>query len=202
MCSALKASLNSGAVWEHQSSFPVALYPKCGTVQAHSITWSARWLFSPPFPGVATMHLTDSGPTRWHRCITGADIPSRCFLSSIFKLTNSGHRGALGSTASLFSMRLCPKSHLWLKLLSVFYPLQTWSIQTVAFLPLDSFCFPKKQNTPENYYFISSVTQIRRGIFFFYSFPHSCFLPLSSCLLLLTQVYFLMKRGRSYWKAA
>lgn len=167
MSSVLKASLNSGAVWEHQSSFPVALYPKCGTVQAHNITWSARWLFSPPFPDVATMQLADSGPARWHRCITGAHIPSRCFLSSIFKFTNSSHRGALGSTTSLFSMRPCPKSHLWLKLLSVFYPLQTWSIQTVAFLSLDSFfCFSKKQSTPENYYFISSVTQVRREIYF------------------------------------
>jgi len=56
------------------------------------------------------------------------------------------------------------------------HPLQSLSIQTTAFMSLDSlFCFPNKQSPPENDYFISSVTQIRRD-FFFFPFSSS-FLP-------------------------
>lgn len=168
---------------------------------------------SPTFLFLCTQTVTQSSSqhhlirtvtvTRQPCCITGTDIPSCCFLLSGFALRNSSQRWAQGSMASLFSRRLCPRSHFWLKLLSVFHPFQNLSIQTLSFMSLDSlFCFPKKKNSPENDCFISSVTQIRREIFFFNTFPLSCFLPLSSCLLLLTQAYFLIKRGRSYWKAA
>lgn len=184
MPSTLK-TFHFGDIWEHQSSFSVPLY--------------TNW----PSPGSQHHLVRTVTVTRQHCCITGTDIPSCCFLSSGFALRNSSQRWAQGSSASLFSMRLCPRSHFWLKLLSVCHPFQSLSIQTVAFMSLDSlFCFPKKQKSPENNCFISSVTQISREINIFNTFPLSCFLPLSSCLLLLTQAYFLIKRGRSYWKAA
>lgn len=43
---ALKSSFIFGSVWEHQASFSVALYPKYGTVQAHSTIWAELWLFA------------------------------------------------------------------------------------------------------------------------------------------------------------
>lgn len=158
-----------------------------------------------PSPGSQHHLIRAVTVTRQHCCTPGTDTPSCCFLSSGSALRNSSQRSAQGSSASLFSMRLCPRSHFWLKLLS-FILSRIWEfskIQTIAFMSLDSiFCFPKMQNSPENDCFISSVTQIRRDILFFNTFPLSSFLPLSSCLLLLTQAYFLIKRGRFYWKAA
>lgn len=103
-----------------------------------------------PSPGSQQHLIRTVTVTRQLCCITGTDIPSCCFLSSGFALRNSSQRWAQGSSASLFSMRLCPRSHFWLKLLSVFHPLQNLSIQTLAFMSLDSlFCFPKTKNSPE-----------------------------------------------------
>lgn len=136
-------------------------------------------LTSPPFsPGTATRDFM--GPQCYGQpcCNTEADVPSCCFIPSVLGgVITDKARGA----AWLFSTRLCPRSALWLELRPASLPLQSLSIQTTAFMSVDSFfCFPNKANR-ENDYFISSVTQIRRDILFFFHFPHRYFLPLSSC---------------------
>lgn len=184
MSSALKNSFHFGDVWEHQSSSPVPLYTNCGPVQAHNITWSEPWL-SPGSTAASQgqiFPLAASFPVALHLETGVKDEPKgavhHCFPWGCAP-------GATSDSNFCLSFIL---SRIWVFRLLHLCPLIPSSAFLIKTLPKMT---------------ASSVLSLKlEGNFLKNTFPLSCFLPLSSCLLLLTQAYFLIKRGRSYWKAA
>lgn len=204
LATALKASFIFGADWEQQLSCLLALHPKRGAVQAHLIWWEQCLLSPHPLlplaqPPGASWVLSAMGSRAATQRQTFPPAASSPVFSALGGVVTDKARGA----AWLFSTRLCPRSALWLQLQPASHPLQSLSIQTTAFMSVDSFfCFPNKANR-EKWLLHQFCHSNKKGhFFFFFHFPHCYFLPLSSCWLLLTWAYFLPKRGRSYWKAA
>lgn len=148
MSSALKASFHFGDIWEHQSSFPVPLNANCVPVQAHNTTWSEQRL-SPGSTAASqgqTFPLAASFPVASHFETAVKDEPKgavhSCFPWGCTPGATSDSNVCLSSSPEFEYPDCC-------------------------IYVLDSiFCFPKKQNSPENDCFISSVTQIRKEIFF------------------------------------